>query len=106
MSATLNKLALEIETQILNDLDLQIEVSGSELSTEGENGKWIAKGTHRISTSKIGPMALCIKTLSVRISVGWYETRDDVVGVVKYDFDWDHVNGGHNGFERRVEIKI
>jgi hypothetical protein len=83
---------------IFNELDLNLSPESFK-----QEGTWYVSERLPISTSKIGVMALMIKTLSVKISVGWDEQG---ITYLNYDFSYTHPNGGSNGHEVRRQMEL
>lgn len=92
-----------VQSQVFKDLGMEI---GSYDPTS-QFKVLIAK--RNISPSMLGPMGCCFTKVNVTVSAGIQEFEKDgeVVQTVvhlRYDFDYHHAGGGHNGCEVRHAI--
>lgn len=89
---------------IFNDLDLNVDFSSAANPLEAQG--WLKSERYPISTSRIGVMALAIKSLTVQVYAGMDVNRSKNTLWLCYDFKYEHTQGGSNGYEVKKSVEL
>ena len=92
-----------LKSQVFKDLNIEIE------SYDPTPNFKVLVSARNINPSMLGPMGCCFSRVSVSVFAG-IEEKEKAGEVIKtllhirYEFDYHHTNGGHNGCDVRHVI--
>lgn len=105
MSKQVRTIESIVKAQVFKDLGIEIE------SYDPTSQFKTLVNKKNISPSMMGPMGCCYTQVNVTVSAGvqYREEAGEVVQTIvhlRYDFDYNHVGGGHNGCDVRHAIDL
>jgi len=98
-----NELIAKVRSLVFNELGITMPAV-FEVSTN-----WVEVAVkHPIPTSHLGPFAPAIESMTVTVSVGFSEENEERSerANVRYEYDYNHPCGGHNGYTHRVSFGL
>lgn len=90
-----------VEQTIFTDLGIRVIVKPFELTDKFE-----VLGGYDIAPSMCGPLAPMFESVKVVVKVGVHHYNGGTTIHLMYEYSYDHVNGGRNGYTVRKEVAL